>query len=238
MKISICDDNQNELQDIYLLVRKYIQNSGYDAEILKFQSAASLLAYEKSHDVSDIYILDIIMPGTDGIDLGHILYKRSPRSFILYLTNSSEFAIDAFSVKAFSYLIKPVDERLLFQELDLLFDKLSLTETQIKIRSRNGIQLLKLNDVVAVEYFNHHLIYHTVNERIEGLQQRESFDSSVSEFMESGCFLKISASHIMNVRHIRSIIGDDFIMDDGSVYKITRRYTDAKKKYLDFIIGE
>ncbi|MCM1553510.1 MAG: hypothetical protein NC092_12570, partial [Butyrivibrio sp.] len=81
-------------------------------------------------------------------------------------------------------------------------------------------------------------IYHTPRGCIEGMQQREAFDASVSEFMASGCFLKVSASHIVNMHHVRSVNGEHFILDDGSVYKITRSFSDAKKKYLDFIIGE
>ncbi len=243
MRISICDDNRNELQDIFLLTEKYVQGKGQPktgkpAKLLQFESAAELLAYEDVHGASDVYILDVIMPDTDGIALGRLLHKRNPRAFILYLTNSKEFAIEAFTVKAFSYLLKPVTEQQLFHELDLLYDMLRQSETQIKIRGRSGIQFLTLDEVSAVEYFSHHLIYHTTEGQIEGLQQREAFDISVSEFMESGCFLKVSASHIINMRHVRSVNRENFILDDGSVYKITRNFSDAKKKYLDFIIEE
>lgn len=163
--------------------------------------------------------------------------KKKTDAFILYLTSSKEFAIDAFTVKAFSYLLKPVSEKELFHELDLLLEKLNQPEPQIQIRGKSGIQFVMLSDVTAVEYFNHHLVYHTIGGAVEGFQQREAFDASVLEFMKSGRFLKVSASHIINAGHIKRVDGDTFIMDDGSVYKITRRFSDAKKKYLDYIIG-
>lgn len=243
MRISICDDNRNELQNVFLLTEKYMQEKGHPktekpAELLQYERASDLLAYEDAHGASDVYLLDVIMPDMNGIALGRLLHKRNPRAFILYLTNSKEFAIEAFTVKAFSYLLKPVNEQQLFHELDLLYDMLRQSETQIKIRGRSGIQFLPLDEVSAVEYFSHHLIYHTAEGQIEGLQQREAFDISVSEFMESGCFLKVSASHIINMRHVRSVDRENFILDDGSVYKITRNFSDARKKYLDFIIGE
>ncbi len=238
MRISICDDNENELKDVTLLTEKYFNNTKAAVQIINFQKAAELLSYEESHGCSDIYILDVIMPEMDGIALGRILHQKSPDAFILYLTSSREFAIEAFTVKAFSYLLKPVSELDFFHELDLLLEKLNKPEPQIQIRGKNGIQLVLLSDVTAVEYFNHHLIYHTTDGAVEGSQQREAFNVSVSKFMKSGRFLKVSASHIINASHIRSVDGDDFIMDDGSVYKITRRFSDAKKKYLDFIIGD
>lgn len=238
MRISICDDDENELKDITLLTEKYFKNTKMSVQIVKFQRAAALLSYEESHGGSDVYFLDVIMPETDGIALGRILHEKNPDAFILYLTNSREFAIEAFTVKAFSYLLKPVSEPDLFHELDLLLAKVNRPEPQIQIRGKNGIQFVMLRDVTAVEYFNHHLIYHTTGGAVEGFQQREAFDVSVSEFMKSGRFLKVSASHIINAGHIRSVDGDAFIMDDGSVYKITRRFSDAKKKYLDFIIGD
>ncbi|MEY8392024.1 LytTR family DNA-binding domain-containing protein [Lachnospiraceae bacterium 45-W7] len=237
MRISICDDDENELMDVTLCTEKYFNNTKISVQIVKFQKAVSLLSYEESHGASDIYVLDVIMPELDGIALGRILHEKNPDAFILYLTSSREFAIEAFTVKAFSYLLKPVSEPDLFHELDQLLEKVNQPKPQIQIRSKNGIQFVMLSDVTAVEYFNHHLVYYTTGGAVEGFQQREAFDVSVSEFLKSGCFLKVSASHIINAGHIKSVDGDNFIMDDGSVYKITRRFSDAKKKYLDFIIG-
>ena len=49
----------------------------------------------------DIYILDIIMPGCSGIQLGKDLRRADPDGKILHLTSSAEYALESCRVKAF-----------------------------------------------------------------------------------------------------------------------------------------
>lgn len=240
MRISICDDDGRELQSACLLVNEYIRLKGLpkeDFQVRKFTNAEDLLCHEARYGAADIYILDIIMKGTDGISLGRTLHERRPQAFILYLTCSREFAVDAFSVKAFSYLLKPVEKSALFRELDLCLGRLDAPGRKITIRDRDGSRTVRMRDIIAVEYFKHRLIYHTADGRLEGPQRRAAFDESVAEFMETGYFLKISASFILNLRRVRNLSGDVFLADDGQRYKVTRRYAAAKKQYLDFVLA-
>lgn len=58
----------------------------------------------------DIMLLDIEMPGVDGIALSRRLRKDSLHApVIVFVTAHSEFAIDAFDVRAVDYLLKPFD---------------------------------------------------------------------------------------------------------------------------------
>ena len=56
----------------------------------------------------DIYILDVIMPQLNGIELGMNLREEGFDGKIIYLTSSQEYSLDAFRVRAFDYLIKPI----------------------------------------------------------------------------------------------------------------------------------
>ena len=56
----------------------------------------------------DIYILDILMPGMDGIELGVRLRELGYDGSIIYLTSSTDFAIDSYKAEASNYILKPV----------------------------------------------------------------------------------------------------------------------------------
>lgn len=238
MRISICDDNKQELEEIYALTKKYTEAHGINASIHRFCNSASLLEYESTKGGSQIYILDVIMPGTDGIRLGEQLHNQNNRAAIIYLTSSRDFAIDAFKVRAFSYLLKPVCEKEFYNELDCLIKSLGYSEKKFIIRTKTGTLILKDSEIISIEYYNHQLIYHTANTTIEGLLQRSSFDNAVAEFIKEGHFIKISASFIINMNNISSLTGNAFIMTNGDVYKITRSYKGVEKAYMDFILGD
>lgn len=237
MRISICDDNKQELEEIYALTKKYFEEHSIDASIHRFCDADSLLEYENTKISSHIYILDVIMPHTDGISLGEQLHNKNSKAAIIYLTTSRDFAIDAFKVRAFSYLLKPVCEKEFYNELDCCIKSLGYSDKKYVVRTKTGTLALKDSDIISVEYYNHKLIYHTVNSTIEGLLQRSSFDNAAAVFIKENNFIKISASFIINMNNISSLTGNAFIMTNGDVYKITRSYKGVEKAYMDFILG-
>lgn len=57
----------------------------------------------------DIVLLDIAMPGLDGIEVARALSKQTPRPAIIFVTAFDQFAVAAFEVAAIDYVMKPVD---------------------------------------------------------------------------------------------------------------------------------
>ena len=72
-----------------------------------FTDPSEALAYADSHRV-DFAVLDIVMPGMDGIELGRRLRERYPNMILTYVTGYGQYALDAFKLEAASYLIKPL----------------------------------------------------------------------------------------------------------------------------------
>lgn len=57
----------------------------------------------------DLVLLDIMMPGVDGMALAHALAGRTHRPAIIFVTAFAQFALEAFDVAAVDYLLKPVE---------------------------------------------------------------------------------------------------------------------------------
>lgn len=85
-------------------------------EVLGFTEAGEALAYCRDHRV-DLALLDIDMPGMDGIELAAAIRKLHPDTAIVFLTAYSQFALKAFSVHASGYLLKPVEPDQLAEEI-------------------------------------------------------------------------------------------------------------------------
>jgi len=61
----------------------------------------------------DLILLDISMPGRDGIAAARMLAAREKHPDVIFITAFDQFAVDAFALEAVDYLLKPVDfERL------------------------------------------------------------------------------------------------------------------------------
>jgi two-component system response regulator AlgR len=57
----------------------------------------------------DLLLLDIEMPGLDGIDVARALAARQPSPAVVFITAFDQFAVAAFEVEAVDYLMKPVN---------------------------------------------------------------------------------------------------------------------------------
>lgn len=82
----------------------------------------------------DLVLLDIAMPGLDGIEVARALSRHSPAVAVVFVTAFDQFAVAAFDVEAVDYLMKPVEaarlQRALERTRDYLDRRGEVPETQ------------------------------------------------------------------------------------------------------------
>lgn len=122
MRIAICDDSYREQEQFIEALH------GWDPSRTpeRFSDGASFLAAAKETPHFDIVFLDIYMPGENGVDIAKELQRLSPETGVVFVTTSEEHAVEAFSLHALHYLVKPVTtEKVVeaFRRLTLLAPK-------------------------------------------------------------------------------------------------------------------
>ena len=146
--VALCDDEAAQRQLTHKLLDSYFSSRGAAAKIWEFPDGQGLLN-ALPDKTFDLYLLDIVMPEMDGIDLGLELRKADQNSVILYLTSSPDFALQGYSVKAASYLLKPIQEEKLFSALDDALKTMSDRRTQsMMVKTAEGIVRLLLDDIL------------------------------------------------------------------------------------------
>lgn len=110
----------------------------------------------------DIVLLDIRMPGMDGMEAGKQLATLASPPAVIFCTAFGEHAIEAFDVNAVGYLMKPVRRETLGDALakarqvnkvqigTILGDEVSpqaRSRTHISAKTRRGIELIPLSEV-------------------------------------------------------------------------------------------
>jgi DNA-binding LytR/AlgR family response regulator len=100
----------------YLLAEHYVEVVGEAASA----SEAVQLAREVRYDV---VFLDVEMPGATGLEAApHVRERRDPPA-VVFVTAHAEYAVDAFAVEAFDYLLKPVDPDRLARVVERLHER-------------------------------------------------------------------------------------------------------------------
>ena len=89
-----------------------------------------------------VALLDIDMPGMDGIELAIRIRQMKPETAVIFLTAYSQYAVQAFSLHASGYLLKPVDRDKLTEEFDhALASSARPGKARIEVRTFGGFDL-------------------------------------------------------------------------------------------------
>lgn len=241
-KIAICDDNVKELESTYKMVLDFtMQKTDTDFKVRRFQSSYDLMECLNMTNGFHLYLLDIIMPVMNGIDVGEKIREKDENAIIMYLSSSPDYAVKSFRVFPFQYLIKPVAQSNLFTALEKALAKMDLeAEKSMPVKTKDGITAIRYHRVSYVEYLNHCLKFHLSDGSVvNSVSSREPFDTTANELLQDDRFLRPHISYVVNLNYVRTITGKDFIMQSGTVLAISRNnYADIKKRYIDFLIKD
>lgn len=237
IQLALCDDSQLEREAISLLLGEYAEQlQGPVLQFSAFDRAEPLLEAVADGAEFDIFLLDIVLPGMYGIELARRLREEEGQQGpIIFLTGSREFALEAYSVKALDYLLKPVRRDTLFPALNRVI-KLADSEGQPRytlVRTPQGNRRVLLADIVAVEVKGHVLCYYlTGGETLSSKVLRVSFDKATQSLTARGSFIKPHQSFLVNADHIRSMNRFALQMDNGMEVPISRlRHADVREAW-------
>ncbi|MDO4545288.1 MAG: response regulator [Bacillota bacterium] len=116
MNIIAVDDERLAL----LAVERAVKNAVPEAELTTFLSVEEALEYAENHMV-DVAFLDIEMAGMNGLQLAGKLKDICGRTNIIFVSGHKDYAINAFAMHASGYVLKPIDEDRVRDELDNLY---------------------------------------------------------------------------------------------------------------------
>ncbi len=235
LHIAICDDMPQELERAGSLLKKYAcEHMHYEIKIQSFSAPLELLTHVAEKGGFDVLLLDIYMPGIIGTEAARELRTMGDKCQIIFLTTSRDHAIDAFSLDAAHYLVKPYSEKEFFAALDKVMDKLTKKdEVYITVKSTNGIHRVDLSRFVYSETDNHmQKLYLSDGSTIS---VRKSSTELYELLEEEPRFYKCGSTYIINMDYIIELTSRNVVFSTGAKIPIlSRKYADFKRQYMDY----
>jgi two-component system, LytTR family, response regulator AlgR len=173
--------------------------------------AMQAMAHLRTHPV-DVVLLDIHMPGADGLQLARELKTLRPDLTIVFVTAHPEHAVDAFDLEVTDYLTKPVRAERLYKAMHKALQKkeqtiqygrgrtADLTEKFVVIQDRGRTERVALSEVL---YFRAELKYVTVRTAERSYILDGSLAELESQYGEG--FLRIHRNTLVAIREMRAL---------------------------------
>ncbi len=216
MQIAVVDDADADARSLVLYLEKFAEETGVALDVSRFCCAGDFFAARTSQ--FSLVILDIDMPGMNGVECARVIRENDPDVVLMFVTNLPQYALAGYEVEAVDYVIKP----LTYSEFSLKMKKAlryvnQNREAGVHLKTKDGFLVLSVWEILYVESLRHYLDYHTKGQTV---RVRATMASAEEELASNG-FARCNSGYLVNLRHIERICGDE-VHIGGDVLKISR----------------
>lgn len=203
MKLAVVDDvkNATDLLDSY--IKRFEKENNINIYVSIFHNPNDFLNnYSRDYD---LVLMDIEMPGLNGIETAKELRRMDSRVVLMFITNMAQYAINGYEVEAIDFVIKPVS----YFDFALKIKKAMryITRNQDKkltLNTQDGIVHLYVSDICYIEVIRHYLIYHTIN----GDYTVRGVMKEIEENLKNYHFVRSNHCYLVNLKYVESVNGN------------------------------
>lgn len=234
IKVAVCDDELSILSELSVLINKYRVEHNQEITYTLFQSPLELLAEVENGMCWDVLFLDILMPGENGIDVAKEIRQHDTNVKIIFLTSSSEFAVQSYMVNAYFYQLKPIWEESFFHLMDSVVLECEKNEqAYLILKCKNGVTRINLEKLKYCEVIGRTLMFHMEDGQV--FERVGSLEELFEKLRPYPCFLRPHRSFLINMDFVQNISCKSITMNDYTEFPIPHgKYSEVKDKFLEY----
>jgi DNA-binding LytR/AlgR family response regulator len=225
MRIAICDDEEFFLNYITEQTKALIGPllAPEQAEIDCFADGSLLMARYEAGSRYDLVLLDWDMPILNGEATGQAIRQLDNDCLIIFITGYAEYALKAFRLTTFRYVLKGRIAEDLPEALRAAFKKQAGSDKRLIVKTeQNSLVQLRIADIYYVEHLARQNILHAH----DGLYYSPARTPLV-EFEDSllaNGFVKSHKAFLVNIEKIRQVRRSDILLSNGESVPMSRNF--------------
>lgn len=235
IKIALCDNDPKLLSVIAGATESILHDHGLRADIQRFQSGEALLkAMEQTR--FEMLLLDIDMPGLDGIAVGKRIREKKYNTQIVYVSEWEGRVFEALMIQPLGFVRKSNFLTDLSAVIDLYANSAAkeLGNEHLELITRDSLLTV---DTKHVRYFegsrNYQLLYLEGNPKPIEIKMTMS---KLEEIAASHGFIRIHKGYLVNYRYIQRIFYDKLLLRDGKELPVGRsKANEVKSQFLSLL---
>lgn len=233
IKIAICDDIKAERLLMQSELDRYLKERNLtDSFEVEVFSDSKLLIRKCTSNSFDLFLLDILMPHMTGIETAKELQEMLPDAQFIFITTTSEFIMDAFSVKALSYLLKPYSSA----DFDEAMDRaknffLGEEQVTITVKTESETEQLNISDINYISAAGKG-VQVVLKDRTISLPGYSLDD--MKKIVHDTSFTE-AQSKLFNIENIRHLTDGAAVMRNGEKINLSKdMFQKVRNEFIDF----
>lgn len=234
LKVAFCDDDASVLGALKELLDHYCTKHRQEMIHTAFQSSLELLAEIEKGTRYDLLFLDILLQKENGIQVAKEIREYDQVVRIIFLTSSSEYAVQSYTVGAYFYQMKPIREEEFSGLMDsVLAECKKEQQYSLILRCKSGITRIDLNRLEYCEVLGRTLMFHMEDGGVvEGTGSMDKLYEYLSRYEN---FVRPHRAFLINMEYIRRISHKAVTMESQTEIPIPHgKCSEVKSRYLEY----
>ena len=224
---AIVDDDPNILETIQAAQITDTQKRRIPVQLSVCASGSEFLTLPQ--EKWDLVLMDVEMPGQNGIETARQLRRINDRAAIIFITNYIQYALEGYEVQAFRYLLKPIDAAQFEQVVGTALDEIHHRQTAyLQLKGRSEIIRLAIDELIYAETERGHLLLHTPGKVLECYSTMEKLEQELKQ----EAFFRCHSSFLVALEAVRQIEKQDVVLKDGTRVPVSKNRKKGMKQAL------
>ena len=224
---AIVDDDPNIRETLQAALIKDTQKRRIPVQLSVCASGSEFLTLPK--EKWDLVLMDVEMPGQNGIETARQLRRVNERATIIFITNYIQYALEGYEVQAFRYLLKPIDAAQFEQVVGTALDEIHHRQTAyLQLKGRSEIIRLAIDELIYAETERGHLLLHTPAKVLECYSTMEKLEQELKQEAVFRCH----SSFLVALEAVRQIEKQDVVLKDGTRVPVSKNRKKGMKQAL------
>lgn len=231
LHIAIVEDNEQDAKRLEDCLTRYASQNRLTFRSTHFPDALKLInAYTPNYD---IVFMDIEMPLMSGMEAAKALRQVDASVTLVFVTNMAQYAVEGYSVEAFDYILKPINDYAFDLKLKRILAHVgSVGRERVVIRTEGETIGLDVRQIRYLEADGHYINWHTQDKVYRALG---ALKTTAADLPASYC--AISRWHMVNMQYVRSVAGNNVVMGSETLH-IGRAYKQKfLQAYAEYMVG-
>ena len=225
IKIAICDDEKQMVEDVAGRVSQYFNNDKDLFEIQKFYTGLDLLSFCNQENKANIIFMDIEIGDVNGIDIVTKVRSIDSSVIVIFVTSYTGYESKAFRLDALQYLKKPINDEEFNEDFTRAIKKVRSTNRNVGVRVDGNLVSVTLDKILYIEIYIKKITVHTIdNDYI--LDKRFTLAEMETE-LNSDQFYRCHKSYIVNLTKIKAVTNVSVVLDNNEPI-----YLSSKQKQM------
>lgn len=226
LNIAVCDDVAIVADGITKMIKEIGLKWEKDWSIKTYYCGEELL---KNVENIDAVFLDVLMPGMDGINVGRNIHNINPDCRIVMVTGDIGYVNEAFKIRAFRYLSKPIVQYQVEEALESI-EAANVGNKLIEVYNNRNAYKIREKDIYFVKTMGGYCEIYAKNI----IFRKEASLNEIENMLEKKIFFRVHREYLVNMGKIDERRKREVMIGERKIPVSFRREKSFEHAYMEF----